>query len=277
MTIDWSWPDGARSGFALTFDFDAEEVWIGEDPANAERPGVLSQGTYGAKVAVKLILDLLRRRDITATFFVPGRVIERHRGEVQRIVDAGHEIAHHGYTHTHPNRLGAEQEAGEFARARELLEEFGGTVAGYRSPAFDFSPATMGIMRDHGIRYSSSLMDDIYPYRHPNGIVELPVQWILDDAPHFWFSNNSWTKSIASAGQVLEIWQEETDGIHQLGGLTVLALHPQIIGRPSRLLMLDRYLQFVQGLGDVHIGTCAEIAALVPPSAVSEETGPGPT
>jgi hypothetical protein len=63
---------------AFTFDFDAEEVWIGEDPANEHKPGVLSQGTYGAKVAVPLILDLLDRHGLRATFFTPGRVAERH-------------------------------------------------------------------------------------------------------------------------------------------------------------------------------------------------------
>lgn len=258
------WPNGARSGFAISFDFDAEEVWIGEDPANASRPGVLSQGTYGAKVGIHLVLDLLKRRGIHATFFVPGRVVERYPDQVSRIVDGGHELAHHGYTHTHPNRLTPEEEAEDFARAFDLLAGYGTPITGYRSPAFDFSPATMSIMESHGIGYSSSLMDDIHPYRHPNGIVELPVQWILDDAPHFWFSNKSWSKSISPTSQVLEIWQEETAGIHGLGGLTSLALHPQIVGRPSRIGMLDRYLQFVQQLDGAHIGTCAEIAKLVP-------------
>ncbi|OUM43819.1 polysaccharide deacetylase family protein [Arthrobacter sedimenti] len=261
--MDWSWPGGARSGFALSFDFDAEEVWIGSDPANADRPGVLSQGTYGAKRGIYLVLDLLERRDLTATFFVPGRVAERYPDQVSRIVDGGHELAHHGYTHTHPGRFGPGEEEADFRRAFEVLSAFGTPIAGYRSPAFDFSPSTMDIMVAHGISYSSSLMDDIYPYRHPNGIVELPVQWILDDAPHFWFANSSWDKTIAAPSQVLEIWREETRGIHALGGLTSLALHPQIVGRPSRIAMLDTYLQFVQDQG-VHFGTCSEIAGLVP-------------
>jgi len=74
------WPDGARCAVSFTFDFDAEEVWIGEDPANAGRPGVLSQGTYGAKVAVPAILEILARRGVRATCFVPGRVAKRHPG-----------------------------------------------------------------------------------------------------------------------------------------------------------------------------------------------------
>ena len=97
------WPDGKRAAAAFTFDFDAEEVWIGEDPANADRPGALSQGTYGAKVAVPQILALLRRHDLKATFFVPGRVAEQHGDRVREIIADGHEVGHHGYTHTAAN------------------------------------------------------------------------------------------------------------------------------------------------------------------------------
>src|SRR5260221_13432898 len=96
------WPDGARCAASFTFDFDAEEVWIGEGPENANRPGVLSQGTYGAKVAVPLILALLARHQVHATVYLPGRVAERHPGRVGAIVAAGHDSAHHGYRHTSP-------------------------------------------------------------------------------------------------------------------------------------------------------------------------------
>jgi peptidoglycan-N-acetylglucosamine deacetylase len=258
------WRRGARSAFAVTFDVDAEEVWIGADSANAHRPGVLSQGTYGAKVGVLLVLDLLERLQVSATFFVPGRVAERYPDRVREIVAGGHELAHHGYTHTHPGRMTPEQEAAEFAQALQVLSGFGVTVAGYRSPAWDFSPATMDILRGHGLLYSSNLMDDIRPYRHPEGIVELPVQWILDDAPHFWFSNADWTTTIRSAREVLEIWQEEAAGIHRLGGLCVLALHPQLIGRPGRIDMLERFLRGVLETGEVRIATCEQIARDVP-------------
>src|SRR2546428_3993175 len=129
------WPDGTRSAVAFTFDFDAEEVWIGEDPANADRPGVLSQGTYGTKVAVPLILELLDRHRVTATFFIPARVAERHPERVNEIVAAGHEIAHHGYTHTSPTTLTREQEENELTKGLEILRSFGAEVIGYRSPS----------------------------------------------------------------------------------------------------------------------------------------------
>src|SRR5947209_5908263 len=106
---------------AFTFDFDAEEVWIGEDPANAERPGVLSQGTYGAKVAIPLILELLSRHGVTATFFIPGRVGERHPQRVKEIIAAGHEVALHGHTHRSPLTMSEDEERTELAKARAVL------------------------------------------------------------------------------------------------------------------------------------------------------------
>jgi peptidoglycan-N-acetylglucosamine deacetylase len=113
-----TWPAGKAAAVAFTFDFDAEEVWIGEDPENADRPGILSQGTYGAKVAVPLILDLLQRNAIRATFFVPGRVAERHPDRVRAIVDRGHELAHHGYTHRSPTTFDADEEETELVKGR---------------------------------------------------------------------------------------------------------------------------------------------------------------
>jgi peptidoglycan-N-acetylglucosamine deacetylase len=247
---------------AFTFDFDAEEVWIGEDPANADRPGVLSQGTYGAKVAVPLILELLERHGLPATFFVPGRVGERHPGRVRDIVAAGHEVGLHGYTHRSPATLPREEEEAELVRARAILEDLGAQPVGYRSPSWEFSAHTIGLLDEHGLRYSSNFMDDIRPYRHDGtGIVELPVQWILDDAAHFWFSGADWARKIATTADVEAIWREEFEGIRALGGSFVLTMHPQIIGRPGRLAFLDRFIGWVTEHEDVRVATCADIAA----------------
>ena len=256
------WPDGAGSAASFTFDFDAEEVWIGEDPANANRPGVLSQGTYGAKVAVPQILDVLRRHEVRATFFVPGRVAERHPERVADIVSAGHELAHHGYTHTSPTKLSRDEEEFELARGLEALRAFGADITGYRSPSWDLSPHTLDLLHEHGLTYSSNLMDDIRPYRldHPR-LVEVPISWILDDAAHFWFDGASWTKSIATTAAVRAIWEEEFLGIRRLGGACVFTMHPQIIGRPGRLAFLDAFIGFVTGHDDVWVTTTAQIAS----------------
>jgi peptidoglycan-N-acetylglucosamine deacetylase len=258
------WPHGKRCAVGFTFDFDAEEGWIGEEPANAERPGILSQGTYGAKVAVPLILDLLERHGARSTFFVPGRVAERHRDRVLEIVERGHELAHHGYTHRSPTGNNADEEETELLKGREVLQSFGVSVSGYRSPSWDFSAATVGLLEKHGFAYSSNLMDDIRPYRHEGtSVVEIPVQWILDDAAHFWFGPTTWTKKISTVEEVRSIWTAEFEGIRELDGSCVFTMHPQVIGRPGRLPLLESLIEHVQSFDDVWIATCQEIAEAV--------------
>lgn len=255
------WPDGAKAAVAFTFDFDAEEVWIGEDPANADKPGILSQGTFGAKVAVPLVLDVLDRRDVRATFFIPGRVAERHPHRVEEIVGRGHEVGHHGYTHTSPTRLSPEEEERELVKGLEVLESFGAEVRGYRSPSWDFSEATLGLLERHGFAYSSNLMDDIRPYRHErSAVAEVPIQWILDDAPHFWFDPASWTKKISTVEEVRSIWEHEVLGIRDLGGAAIVTCHPQIIGRPGRIGFLEEFISSVQALDGVWVATTGEIS-----------------
>lgn len=255
-------PLSESSAFVLSFDFDAEEVWIGENPENAAKPGVLSQGAYGAQVGIELVLRLLADKGMQATFFVPGRVAERYPDRVRQILEGGHEVAMHGYTHRSPASLSREEETEELALALAVLRDLGAEPEGYRSPSWDFSEHTLSLLSKAGMSYSSNMMDDIRPYRHAScDIIELPVQWILDDAPHFWFDLASWHKKISTPSEVLDIWQEEFLGIHALGGLTVLTCHPQIIGRPSRLRMLDSFLDVVQRSG-VHVATAREIAKL---------------
>ena len=256
------WPPGTGCAVAFTFDFDAEEVWLAGDPANAARPGLLSQGTYGAKVAVPLILDLLARHIVPATFFVPGRVAERYPDRVAEIAAAGHEIGHHGYTHTSPTALTPAQEEEELIRGLEALARFTPRVHGYRSPSWEFTPATLGLLEKHGFEYSSNLMDDIRPYLHPGaGIVELPVHWALDDAPHFWFAERDWSKKISTVEEVEAIWRAEFEGIRRLGGCCVFTMHPQFIGRPGRLPLLEVMMALVQETPGVWVASAHEIAA----------------
>jgi peptidoglycan/xylan/chitin deacetylase (PgdA/CDA1 family) len=253
----------SESSFVFTFDFDAEEVWIGEDPSNATRPGVLSQGTYGAKVALELILRLLAAKDLPATFFVPGRVAERHPHKVGRILEEGHEVGVHGYTHRSPSDLSREEEAEELTKTLGILRGLGADPVGYRSPSWDFSENTLPLLAEAGLVYSSNMMDDIRAYLHPGfDIIELPVQWILDDAPQFWFDDvSSWTKKISTPSEVREIWEQEFLGIHDLGGLTVLTMHPQIIGRPGRLRMLDAFIDFVRATPGVRVERARDVAS----------------
>ncbi|MFO8061137.1 MAG: polysaccharide deacetylase family protein [Bacillota bacterium] len=129
------WPDGVRCGVALTFDLDAETLWLSRAEGR-DSPVMFSQGAYGVTTGVPRILSLLRRFGVNATFFIPGKIIEDYTGAVRRIVDARHEIGYHSYTHSVPTSV--EQERQEIRRCWQIMEDLLGVVpAGYRAPDFE--------------------------------------------------------------------------------------------------------------------------------------------
>lgn len=255
------WPNGARAAALFTFDFDAESGWLSRDPDTARRPGIMSQGRYGATVAVPRILEVLDAAAIKATFFIPGWVAEQHTDVCRAVRDAGHEIGHHGYVHERASPDDPEAERTAFAKGLAALEtQLGVRPLGYRSPGWDLTPITLDLVRSAGMLYSSNLMDQAWPYLHADGqTVELPVQWPLDDAPFFMFHPQYVNRPIWPAQFVEEEWRESLRGTLEWGGLFNLTMHPQLSGYPSRLRMLRRLIDFAKA-EDVWIATCAEAA-----------------
>jgi len=255
------WPEGVQCAVALTIDLDFVTPWLAKDPEIASKPGALSMARYGPQVGVPLILSLLEKAEVDATFFVPGMSAEDYPATVESVVAAGHEIAVHGYTHEPPSGLSREVEEDHLSRTLEILRGFGVDVAGYRAPVYDISVHTMGLLQEYGIRYSSNLMDDFRPYRHPDtDVIELPVHWIMDDWTQFVHGSDEWLAQNATCGKVRQLWMEEFEGIHALGGLFILILHPQVIGRPSRLRMLADLIEEMRAHEGVWMTNCGAIA-----------------
>jgi len=258
------WPGNARCAVTLTFDFDAEAGWISRDPSVRDRPGILSQGRYGAKVSVPRILDVLAAEGVPATFFIPGWVAERHPDRCRAIRDAGFEVAHHGYLHERADPAKPDEERVAFERGLAALDAvLGVKPVGYRAPGWDLTPITLDLCRTHGFLYSSNLMDDVYPYVHGDGappIVEIPVQWALDDAPFFMFNPRLVNRPMHSPEVVHGIWRDEFLGFYEWGGVFDLTCHPQLIGQPSRLRWLRELIRFMKRHDDVWWATCRQVA-----------------
>lgn len=245
----------------LSFDFDAISLWIG--PMGAKSPSMISRGEFGA-VGVMRILRLLEREAIPATFFVTGHTAETYPTQTRAIAEAGHEIGHHGYLHENPIDLSPEDEERVLLRGLAALDAVTGVrPTGYRSPSWDNSPNTIDLLLKHGFRYESSLMaDDFTPYWARTGdaidlegpyrfgqsvdLVELPVSWLLDDFPHFEYIRlpNRVSPGLSAASKVEEIWRDEFDFMVRdvPGGVFTLTMHPQVIGRGHRVLMLERLI-----------------------------------
>jgi peptidoglycan/xylan/chitin deacetylase (PgdA/CDA1 family) len=260
-----NWPGGAKVAVMLTFDFDAETLWLSRDPANARRPGVLSQGVYGAKVGVPKILETLQDAGIKGTFFVPGRTVENHTGRAEMIVAQGHEVAHHSYSHNWIDPDFPEKEVEEMERGLDSLKRCLGVVPkGYRSPAGESSDNMIRLLHKHNFLYDSSLLDDVRPYRLTlpeggKGPVELPWHWSTDDAPHALFAIKS-PRPIFPNSHILEVFQEEFREIYRWGGLFNLVMHPQVTGRPSRIALLRQMIAWIQTFPDVWFATGSEVA-----------------
>jgi peptidoglycan/xylan/chitin deacetylase (PgdA/CDA1 family) len=254
------WPNGARAACAFTFDLDAETLWMAR---GVSEPVALSQGTFGVLEGLPRILDLLRAAHIRASFFVPAWVAERHRDAVRAIVADGHEVGCHGDVHERVRDLDPAQEEKILVRSLDVLTHVTGIrPRGYRAPAWQVSNGTLGLLARHGFHYSSNFMDRLTPYRHPavdgREIVEIPVAWVLDDAPFFMFTGQ---RAIQPPGPVLDGWLAELDGICEAGGIANFTFHPQLIGRPSRLACLKRLIGHARTTPGVWIARLDDVAS----------------
>jgi peptidoglycan/xylan/chitin deacetylase (PgdA/CDA1 family) len=252
---------------ALTFDHDAtsKEVLRGAGPVP------ISHGEYGPRVGLWRVLRLLASYDIRSTFFVPVHTALTYPDGVRAIIDAGHEIGCHGWAHENLALLKGRDQRDLLLRCRAALAEiWGRDVSGFRAPFWQLSTKTLEIVEELGFVYDSSLMaDDFVPYRvrhndvhdvavsspgDPGKLVEVPVSWALDDWPYFEPSSAApGPGPMVAPSHVLGVWTSELRWLHanEPGGLFTLTMHPEAIGRASRIQVLEGFIQAALELGDV--------------------------
>ncbi len=258
-----SWPGGKRAALALSFDCDHETFEMG---SGGRAVGRLAWGDYGRRAGVPRILDVLERHEARATFFIPAVSGLLGPEEPKRIVAAGHEVGVHGWIHENTSKLDEATERDLLRRSADALERLTGTrPVGHRAANWDLSPATAKLVAEAGFLYDSSMMadDDCYEINldgTPSGLVEVPVDWVRDDAVYLLFNRVPPTRPTLSPADVLDVFRRELDGARAEGGLCQLVMHPFVIGYRSRIFILDTLLEHARDCGDVFIGTHAEIA-----------------
>jgi len=258
----------------LTFDFDGISGFIARGQTSATW---ISRGEFGVNVGAPRVLALLEKYGIKSTWFVPGHTIETFPQACEKVHAAGHEIAHHGWTHRSPENLSREEEDAELARGNEAIRKLTGRNArGYRSPGWDLSRDSVELLLKHGFLYDSSMMgDDFAPYfarrgdtieleqparlGQPTALVEMPIHWSTDDSPHFEFMRTATTvrQGLMNAGGVLDNWVNDflfmTRSVEW--GVMTYTCHPFVIGRGHRMMMLERLIRTCADNGAVFMTT----------------------
>ena len=256
----------------LTFDFDAISGFIAR---GTPTPSAISRGEFGPRVSAPRLLKMLGARGLPTTWFVPGHTAETFPDAVASVARAGHEIGHHGWKHVPPATLSREEEENELVRGIAAIERTcGERPTGYRSPSWDLSPHSIELMLKHGFTYDSSMMGDDYtPYfarqgdiielekpavfGKPSNLLEMPISWSTDDAPHFEFMRypNAIRPGNMNADQVLGNWIADFDYMQREldWGVLTYTCHPFIIGRGHRILMLEKLVDALLARGAVFL------------------------
>ena len=257
-----SWPGGARVAVGLSFDVDNATAALSTGNLDYE---ILSR-VCGAVDGLPRLLRMLDRQQVPASFFIPAVSALLHPQMVKDIQASalGHEIGVHGWIHERLPVLDNEQEEQRLLDQSidTLTKLTGKRPVGYRAPSWKFSRWTLGQVKAAGFLYDSSLMasDDAYEVLldgQPTGVVELPIERILDDAPYFGGNADG---SMPSIGQVYEVFQSEFDVAYEERGLYLLTMHPHFIGHRSRAAMLERLVTYMKGKPGVWFATHEQIA-----------------
>jgi peptidoglycan/xylan/chitin deacetylase (PgdA/CDA1 family) len=257
-----AWPGGAHVAVSLSFDVDNATATLSQGVLDYE---VISRGEYGAVDGLPRILRLLDKHQLPSSFFIPAVSAALHPRMIAEIQASGrHEIGVHGWIHERLPQLNNEREEQRLlTQSIELLTKMTGKKpVGYRAPSWQFSFWTMQQVKDAGFLYDSSLMasDDAYELLldgQPTGVVELPIERILDDFPYFGGGANG---SNPSVDAVFEVFKSEFDVAYEERGLYLLTMHPHIMGHRSRVALLDRLIQHMKAKPGVWFATHEQIA-----------------
>ena len=275
---------------AFGVDVDAVAGWLGSY-GGEDSPCDISRGMFAGEVGVPRLLTLFERNDLRTTWFIPGHSVETFPDQTRMVVDAGHEIGVHGYSHENPIAMSRAQESAVLDRSIELLEKVSGRrPTGYVAPWWEFSGVTNELLLERGIKYDHSLMHrDFTPYYvrvgdswtkidyaksadewmkplvrgEETGLVEIPANWYLDDLPPMMFIKASANShGFVSPRALEESWRDQFDWVYRELDYAAFTftIHPDVSGRPQNLMMLERLIEHINAHEGVRWSTFDEIA-----------------
>ncbi|KAI0774663.1 glycoside hydrolase/deacetylase [Trametes elegans] len=279
-----------------------------------DSPLDISRGLYAGEVGVPRLLKLFAKYNIKTTWFIPGHSLETFPEQMAAVRDAGHEIGLHGYSHENPVSLTVDQQKDILDYTYDLLTKFNNGVPpkGSVAPWWETSHEGTHLLLDKGIEYDHSNMahdsqayylrdQDLwtkidykataYSWMKPlrrgkqTGLVEIPANWYLDDLPPMMFIKSSPNShGWVNASDVEQLWKDTFTYLYreEEDFIFPITIHPDVSGRPHVLLMLERFIEWVNTHEDVQwvrmIDMASEFRARVaPPTGAVMPRGFAPT
>ena len=255
-------------------DIDAVAGWLGSY-SGEDSPSDIQRGLFAGEVGVPRLLKLFDKRGIKVSWFIPGHSIETFPEQMRMIVDAGHEVGAHGYSHENPIAMKPRQEEDVLAKCVQLIEKISGKrPRGYTAPWWEMSSKTPNLLLKYGFAYDhSESHHDFQPYYARVGetwtkidytkpashwmkplqrgrevdLVEIPGNWYLDDLPPMMFikkSPNSY--GFANPRDIEQMWRDQFDWVYHEYDYAIfpMTIHPDVSGRPQVLLMHERLIDY---------------------------------
>lgn len=275
---------------AFGVDVDAVAGWLGSY-GGEDSPDDISRGMFAGEVGSPRLLKLFEQHHVQTTWFIPGHSAETFPDQMKAVVDAGHEIGVHGYSHENPIAMTREQEEAILDKCLEVLTKLSGKrPTGYVAPWWEFSPVTNELLLSRGIKYDHSLMHkDFQPYyvrvgdkwtkidysKHPDtwmkplvrgeetDLIEIPASWYLDDLPPMMFIKKAPNShGFVNPRHLEESWRDQFDWVYRENDYAVfcMTIHPDVSGRPQVLLMHERLITHIQSHAGTKFVTFDEIA-----------------
>ena len=275
---------------AYGIDVDAVAGWLGSY-GGEDSPLDISRGLFAGEVGVPRLVDLFDKYNLKTTWFIPGHSIETFPKQVEMIVEAGHEIGAHGYSHENPISMTPKQEEDVLLKSIEFIKDLTGKrPTGYVAPWWEFSKVTNELLLKHGFKYDHSLMhNDFTPYYVRVGdewtkidfskdaaewmkplkrgketdLIEIPANWYLDDLPPMMFIKSSPNShGYVNPRDIEQQWKDQFDWVYENMDYAVFAMtiHPDVSGRPQVLKMHERIIEYINSHDGIKWATFNEIA-----------------
>ena len=275
---------------AYGVDVDAVAGWLGSY-GGEDSPDDISRGLFAGEIGTPRLLNLFKKYKLKTTWFIPGHSIETFPEQTQMVVEAGHEIGIHGYSHENPIAMTEQQEETVLRKCIDLVEKVSGQrPTGYVAPWWEFSNVTNELLLKHGIKYDHSLMhNDFHPYYvrvgdswtkidysksadewmkplirgHETDLIEIPANWYLDDLPPRMFIKKSPNShGFVNPRDIEQMWRDQFDWVYREYdyAIFVMTIHPDVSGRPQVLLAHERLIEYISNHQGVRWATANEIA-----------------